>query len=82
MLETRKRLQVTTGQVTEKAEGRGRRPIRYERCRIAWEGKKRKATLLIWPSPSEACQEGDHPATGREKFINLNTTQSAIGSII
>lgn len=69
MLETRKRLQVTTGQVTEKAGGRVWTPIRYEHCRIAWEGKKRRATLLIWPSPSEACQEGDHPATGEKSVL-------------
>lgn len=64
MLETRRRLQVT-----EKAGRRGWRQARYERCRIAWEGKKKKPMLLVWPSPSEPYQRGDHPVTGEKKIL-------------
>lgn len=73
MPEMRKRPQATTGQVWKKAGGRCWRQMRYEHCGISLEGRKGELTALVWPSPSEACMEGDHPATIEESaFI---TTQ-------
>lgn len=70
-------LQVTAGWEMEKAGGRRR--IRYERCRIAWEWKKRKLMLMFSPSCSEPSQPVDCPIT-RERSV-LITVQNKMQKV-